>query len=344
MNILENFSSSYLEARDKFIKAALMAGANIFPYKHLLTGPNNECLFTDVAYIGNRNAKKILIIVSGVYGIEGIVGSAIQTTFLKKLKFSINENVGILFVHAINPYGLSHIRRENEDNIDLNRNFISFDKELPVNDTFSSFFNVLHIHNWDKKESLKDDEKELIKKTIALGQYSHPKGLFFGGHKLAWSNITFSHVLKNFAFLAEEVILLDLQAGYKNHDQLKVLCFHDVNSDNFSLSRELFSGILQVEPSSYIKGSLVDKVNSFLKNTKVLPLAIRNGDSELEALEILREDNWLYNYGDPKSDLGKEIKRSLKSTIYPNLEELRLSVLTKSFDALDSSYQYLMKS
>ena len=34
----------------------------------------------------------------------------------------------IVFVHALNPYGMANNRRFNEDNIDLNRNFLSVEE------------------------------------------------------------------------------------------------------------------------------------------------------------------------------------------------------------------------
>ena len=34
----------------------------------------------------------------------------------------------IIFVHVVNPYGMHNIRRVNEDNIDINRNFLSEDQ------------------------------------------------------------------------------------------------------------------------------------------------------------------------------------------------------------------------
>jgi hypothetical protein len=34
----------------------------------------------------------------------------------------------IVFVHALNPYGMANNRRFNEDNVDLNRNFLSLDE------------------------------------------------------------------------------------------------------------------------------------------------------------------------------------------------------------------------
>ena len=41
--------------------------------------------------------------------------------------------VAVLLVHAVNPYGFSHLRRANEDHIDLNRNFLDFSRPLSKN-------------------------------------------------------------------------------------------------------------------------------------------------------------------------------------------------------------------
>ena len=34
-----------------------------------------------------------------------------------------------MIIHAVNPYGFAHLRRVNEENIDLNRNFIGEDDQ-----------------------------------------------------------------------------------------------------------------------------------------------------------------------------------------------------------------------
>ena len=43
----------------------------------------------------------------------------------------------VLFVHALNPYGFSHGRRVNEDNVDLNRNFRDFATPPPRNAAYA---------------------------------------------------------------------------------------------------------------------------------------------------------------------------------------------------------------
>jgi hypothetical protein len=37
----------------------------------------------------------------------------------------VSPDVTLVFIHAVNPYGFHHDRRVNEDNIDINRNFLT---------------------------------------------------------------------------------------------------------------------------------------------------------------------------------------------------------------------------
>lgn len=94
---------------------------------------------------------------SGVHGVEGYLGSAIQIRFLHELLLqsssradihpvnsdlhskssSVSSSTGtttpisgdkvrkILLIHSVNPYGMRHHRRTNENNVDLNRNVLS---------------------------------------------------------------------------------------------------------------------------------------------------------------------------------------------------------------------------
>ena len=64
---------------------------------------------------------------SGTHGVEGYCGSGIQIGFLKEGLFAeLPDDMSVVLLHAMNPYGFSNDRRVNEDNVDLNRNFLDF--------------------------------------------------------------------------------------------------------------------------------------------------------------------------------------------------------------------------
>ena len=76
----------------------------------------------DVAVLGS-DAAPAIVVSSGLHGVEGFLGSAIQLAMLEELKADTAKNIRWVFIHAINPFGFAQIRRFNEDNVDLNRNF-----------------------------------------------------------------------------------------------------------------------------------------------------------------------------------------------------------------------------
>ncbi|MFX7984992.1 DUF2817 domain-containing protein, partial [Acinetobacter baumannii] len=43
------------------------------------------------------------------------------------------SRLALLLVHAVNPYGFAHLRRVNEDNVDLNRNSVDFAEAASAN-------------------------------------------------------------------------------------------------------------------------------------------------------------------------------------------------------------------
>ena len=54
---------------------------------------------------------------SGLHGIEGIAGSAIQLFWLQQSIPLLPKDRAIILVHVLNPYGMAWLRRFNEDNV-----------------------------------------------------------------------------------------------------------------------------------------------------------------------------------------------------------------------------------
>ena len=194
------FSSTYEQARSKFIQSAQLAGARIESYRHPLAGPDGQALYTDVAHIGFEDAETVLVLGSGTHGVEGFAGSAIQTGLLREgIAERISPGLRLMMIHAINPYGFAHLRRVNEDNVDLNRNFVDHTKPYPKNpgyealasevapDSFSFWENttdLLALSWYLVKEGMPG-----LKRAISQGQYTHSEGLFYGGNAETWSSV-----------------------------------------------------------------------------------------------------------------------------------------------------------
>lgn len=130
---------SFTRQREQFLAAATAAGARLYHYPHPLCGPFGEALGTDVALIGNPQAKHLLIALSGTHGVEGFYGSDCQSRWLQTFNpQTLPDDVAVLMIHLINPWGTAWIRRVNEDNIDLNRNFLDFSQAPPDNQAYEA--------------------------------------------------------------------------------------------------------------------------------------------------------------------------------------------------------------
>ena len=75
---------------------------------------------------GGDGRSGVLVVSSGVHGVEGFFGSAVQTAFLREAesRAAAGPNDALVFLHALNPYGFAWLRRFDEANVDLNRNLL----------------------------------------------------------------------------------------------------------------------------------------------------------------------------------------------------------------------------
>jgi len=83
---------------------------------------------TDIAVLAG-SGPGLVVHSSGVHGVEGFAGSGIQIAILSNFSAEAAEARSadpdaptIVLVHAVNPFGMAHFRRFNENNVDLNRN------------------------------------------------------------------------------------------------------------------------------------------------------------------------------------------------------------------------------
>jgi hypothetical protein len=219
------FSKNYLQARARFIAASHAARAQLC--RHYLpdvTGPEGENLTLDVATLPGRGAGA-LVIVSGTHGVEGYAGSAVQLDFLTSQTFHRASEMGLtlVLVHAHNPYGFAWDGRFNENNIDLNRNYLDWGRQpLPEAPDYDRLASAIMPSKRTPKALENADGKLIafgreagmgrLQAAITGGQYAHPLGLYYGGTGPSWSNLAMHRVL---ATLGKEprICMLDIHTG-----------------------------------------------------------------------------------------------------------------------------------
>ncbi len=156
-------------------------------------GPNEEDLAVDVAWVGPSDASRLLLSSSGVHGVEGFAGSAIQLSIIDSLK-SLPEDTALAIIHIANPYGMAWLRRVNESNIDLNRNFLLPGEEYAGEPAgyaqMSPLINQASVPTQNDRFFLRAlwyvfrNGFSATKQAFAEGQYSRPECLQYGGSTL----------------------------------------------------------------------------------------------------------------------------------------------------------------
>lgn len=118
----------YRQTRETFLQACkTVEGRSEFSqYKSPLWDPFRKNLTTEYLQIGNKSAEKWLIISSGTYGLDYYIGSDIQTYITRMIglnQIKLPDNISILIVHGINPWGAAWLRPSNINNVCLDYNF-----------------------------------------------------------------------------------------------------------------------------------------------------------------------------------------------------------------------------
>ena len=188
-------------------------------------GPDGERLWIDIAHLGAVAARRTLVVLSGVHGVEGFLGSALQTDLLSRWDPETwPTDVGALVVHAVNPWGMAWGRRQNESNVDLNRNWRR-DDGVPFH---NGAYDELHALACPDTPNLPSTEALLaataamvearglawVRDGITVGQYRHPDGLHYGGDRTEESNLVLEGVVARRLGEAERVLTFDLHTGH----------------------------------------------------------------------------------------------------------------------------------
>lgn len=229
--ILGYFKDTYQESREAFIGLS-----KIYPQgelqSHKIPAKNDSDLTMETFFIPPSSGKKekLLILTSGIHGIEGFTGSALQRFLMEQHFFDLkDQDMGVLLIHGINPYGFKNKRRVTENNVDLNRNFdTTHDLFKNENSGYGLLENLLNPK--EKISRLKFYLKAILgikkygmdslRKAIVRGQYQFSEGIFFGGKdfepQVKMIQDTVTHLCESY----KQVLMIDLHTGYGQKGKL----------------------------------------------------------------------------------------------------------------------------
>ncbi|MEQ8652131.1 MAG: M14 family metallopeptidase [Kiloniellales bacterium] len=356
MDALSCFAPTYAAARRKFLEAAEAAGADITSHVNPAMGPDGTDLACDVASLGPADAKQVLMVNSSTHGAEGFFGSAVQVSWLRNRGLQpLPPDVKVVLVHAINPYGFAWVRRTNEDNIDINRNFIDHDKGHPENPGYEALHSALLPEDWNEESEaafaataeafIAEQGQRAFEAALTGGQYAHADGIFYGGTEPCWSNRTIEAIAKETAGDADALVFLDLHTGLGSWGFIEIIHRQAPDGRGESWLKTAFGnhslGSLARGDSASTASSdgLVEVgVARALPGKRIVACALEAGTRPVpQVLRALRADNWLHVHGTLDSDLGRTIKEGMREAFGPPERDWREIVLVRTRQILDSA-------
>lgn len=225
------FSETYAEAREKFVASAKRLRAELHTLD--VTQDDAGSYTTDVAVVRGTGSG-LVVVSSGTHGVEGYAGSAIQISILNQLaERQISVSPTIVLIHAVNPFGMAHFRRWNENNVDLNRNALlpqHFDQLIrndllqPTYMNFSRLFNpttipswfYIHISSWmELAWNIGRHGLKQMKTALVAATYTEERGIFYGGRELQRSHVNVRDFMtRHFGHVpADQVGWIDVHTG-----------------------------------------------------------------------------------------------------------------------------------
>ena len=335
--IADCFADTYAQARARFLAAVETCdGARLLSsHTNPAKGPNGEDCVTDVAWIGPEDARKLLIFVSGTHGIEGYAGSGCQVAWLREGWFArtARKDTAVLLIHAINPHGFAWGRRVNEDNVDLNRNFVDHSQPHPANPDYEAIAGhidpaewaqpALDAHNAAIAEFIGQDRHDVTCKAMHGGQYVNPKGIFYGGNKPTWSNLLFREIVARHAAHAAHVAIIDYHTG----GGVFGFCDLFIDDDHAGArTRDWFAQVSVIaedkaangkNAQSETPGNLFYSLPGILPGKPVTLCLVELRTGEVGGHDIVRAENWLFQHGDPHSAQGLALRAQMRERFYP---------------------------
>jgi hypothetical protein len=372
IGLVDAFSPSYAQARVKFLEAAATAGLQIESYNHPLLGKDGETLAMDTALqlpVSGKPSDKLLILSSACHGVEGYCGSGVQVFALHDAEWlakARHQDVTVLYIHALNPYGFSHVRRTTHENVDLNRNFHDFAKPLPPDAGYREIADMLMPPSWPPSNENMAQLHAYISKhgefafqsAVSSGQHEFPEGLYFGGKEATWSNKTLRTVLGKHNAGVTKVGWIDLHTGLgpSGLGERIFACKEDAAA--LQRARAWWGGAQHADgtyatpitsfydgtsSSARLTGLMWGSAYDAFPDAEYTAIAMEYGtQTPMQVAMAMRAENWLHhnpNHAAATPAMAKKIKQDMLDAFYTDTDSWKGQIISQArqsmFQAID---------
>lgn len=259
-----------------------------------------------------------------------------------------------MLIHAVNPYGMAWSRRVDQDNIDVNRNFVDFAEGRPANEHYAA---IDHLLNPDGDVLDLDDRSWLDElwafaaevgpgeafRAITGGQYDVPHGVQYGGQVPAWSRRTLEDIWRRHLDGARAMFNLDLHTGVGPCGGLTIFQTADVGDPSAEIAARWFPTVLRFDrpgTSDPLQAGVLGPGLEAAVSDDLLcvPIVVEFGTLPDDAvLAAMRADNWLHVHGDPRSAEGERIRARTRAAFFVDDDGWRTSVADQGLRTVEAA-------
>lgn len=347
------FSPDYASARARFLAAAERTGGALHRLPLNTRGPDGASLAIDILWLGSPAPVRALVHTSGMHGVEGFAGSAIQLALLQQ-PIAFPPDGAMILVHVLNPYGMAWLRRVNENNVDLNRNFLAPGEAYAgVPAAYERIASLLNPATPPRRDLFLLRAGLLasrfgfntLKQATVEGQYQYPEGLFFGGKRLEEGPSRYRQWLGRRLRPASRVFAIDVHTGLGKWCQ-ESLFLRRSGADPEELGRCLgrhLVGDPAADGLGYrIRGGYAGAFDGLAPGLEVELIIQEFGTyPAVRVLHALREENRWHHHG--AGTLEHPAKARFKEMFCPSARQWREFVVDRGASLARSALGYLFR-
>jgi len=356
------FFNTYEKAKAEFDRFTQNYDGAVSRERYEIPSEGEEKLSIDTAYFPPITGiqEKLMIVSSGIHGIESYAATGIQLMILKELLPHFNrEKTGILIIHGINPWGFKHKRRGTENNIDLNRSFL---KDRSNIENLNPQYKFAHgfaapsgLASWSLWGGIKHFFSALLgfgrygkkefRSALVSGQYLFPKGIMYGGKRSEPHEEILLRIFKKNIGKTSSFLLIDLHTGYGKRGALHPLVGEQRAEQPAHYALEVFKDSKVV--TSRTKGfyKVFGDFPTFIQNsfphkvalTVIFEFGTLDSQTTLGAIDSIRRitlENQGHHFGYSTPDDEKTIKENFLELFFPKDPLWRSSILQATREKL----------
>jgi predicted deacylase len=328
---------TYDECRARFRRSADLAGLTVDRHPLAARGPAGQELSIDVVRVGPTDADALLLVLSGVHGVEGFIASALQCDLIDRVDASmLPPEVAVVLVHIVNPWGMAWDRRQNESNVDLNRNWRRSDTDPVHNDAYDEIHHLAcpataELPDVDQllasaAELVAERGLPWVRDAITVGQYRHADGLHYGGERTEQSNLIVESIAERHVVGRDRALVLDLHTGHGPRGEITLLSDQAPGSAQHEFFRRHFPDV-RVEATvanpdattGAKSGQIANGIRALLPDGRAFSTSAEVGTaSDLEQLAATYQSHWVYLHGDRRDPSHAAALRAYRDCFTPD--------------------------